>query len=110
MRVGWLDLSYAEPCRRADADLYEERKLHRVREVGGAIPVQHHDHFHTVSQYVKRNALRASLVKRVEGWRWSSLYRWYSGTAKEKGPAGNSTFVACDISRFEACSWGVGIS
>jgi putative transposase len=35
-------------------------------------------------RYVERNALRANLVKRAEDWRWSSLYRWFSGTAAEK--------------------------
>jgi len=49
-----------------------------------AFAVQDDDHFHTVSRYVERNALRASLVKRIEDWRWSSLYRWYLGTAEEK--------------------------
>ncbi len=33
---------------------------------------------------MERNALRANLVKRAEDWRWSSLYRCYSGTAAEK--------------------------
>jgi hypothetical protein len=27
-----VDLSRAEPCERADADLYEGRRLHRVRD------------------------------------------------------------------------------
>jgi putative transposase len=30
------------------------------------------------------DTLRANLVKRAEDWRWSSLHRWYSGTADEK--------------------------
>ncbi|MEZ6042486.1 MAG: hypothetical protein R3C20_18455 [Planctomycetaceae bacterium] len=38
----------------------------------------------TFCRYVERNALRANLVKRAEDWRWSSLYRWSSGTAAEK--------------------------
>ena len=27
------------------------------------------------ARYVERNALRAKLVERAEGWRWSSIYR-----------------------------------
>ena len=46
--------------------------------------MQDDDHFLTVCRYVERNALRAKLVKRAEDWRWSSLYRWSSGTAAEK--------------------------
>ena len=38
-----------------------------------AFPVQENDHLYTVLRYVKRNALRAGLVKRAENWRWSSL-------------------------------------
>ena len=46
--------------------------------------MQEDDHFFTVCRYVERHALRASLVKRAEDWRWNSLYRWKYGTAKEK--------------------------
>ena len=49
-----------------------------------SLPIQQDEHFLTVCRYVERNALRAKLVKRAEDWRWSSLYRWYSGTAEEK--------------------------
>jgi putative transposase len=33
---------------------------------------------------VKRNPLRARLVKRAEAWRWGSLWRRASGTAEEQ--------------------------
>jgi len=33
------------------------------------------EHFLAVARYVERNALRAKLVERAEGWRWSSIYR-----------------------------------
>jgi len=46
--------------------------------------VQAEDHLATVCRYVERNALRANLVKRAEDWRWSSLHRWYAGSAAEK--------------------------
>jgi REP-associated tyrosine transposase len=37
--------------------------------------VQDDVHFLRVCRYVERNALRAGLVERAEGWRWSSLWR-----------------------------------
>ncbi len=37
--------------------------------------VQHDAHFLTVCRYVEANALRASLVRRAEDWRWCSLWR-----------------------------------
>jgi putative transposase len=39
-----------------------------------AIPVQSDDHFLTVARYVERNPVRASLVRSVEDWRWSSVW------------------------------------
>ncbi|MEM9943654.1 MAG: transposase [Planctomycetota bacterium] len=39
-------------------------------------PVQDDEHFHTVCQYVERNALNASIVKRAEDYRWGSLNNW----------------------------------
>jgi hypothetical protein len=41
-----------------------------------AFPIQHDDHLRTVRCYVERNALRAELVARAEGWKWSSLPCW----------------------------------
>ena len=41
-------------------------------------------HVRRVCRYVERNALRAGLVKRGEGWRWGSLWRRMHGTAEEK--------------------------
>ena len=38
-----------------------------------AFPIQQDEHLLTVLRYVERNPLRASLVKRAELWRWSSL-------------------------------------
>jgi putative transposase len=41
-----------------------------------SFPIQDDEHFLIVCRYVERNALRAGLVERAEGWRWSSLWRW----------------------------------
>lgn len=40
-----------------------------------SFPVQTDEHFLTVARYIERNALRAKLVTRAEGWHWSSLWR-----------------------------------
>jgi putative transposase len=50
-----------------------------------SFPVQEDTHFLTVARYVERNALRAKLVERAEGWRWSSLWRREHGSAQERG-------------------------
>ena len=41
-----------------------------------AFPIQQDDHLLTVLRYVERNALRAGLAARAEGWAWSSA-RWW---------------------------------
>ncbi len=38
-----------------------------------SFPVQGDEHFVTLCRYVERNALRAGLTARAEGWRWCSL-------------------------------------
>ncbi len=38
-----------------------------------AFPIAQDDHFLTVLRYVERNPRRAGLVRRAEGWAWSSL-------------------------------------
>lgn len=40
-----------------------------------SFPIEQDRHFLTVCRYVERNALRATLVRRAEDWRWSSLAR-----------------------------------
>jgi REP-associated tyrosine transposase len=40
-----------------------------------AIPVERDDHFLRLCRYVERNPLRAGLVRLVNEWRWSSLWR-----------------------------------
>jgi len=49
-----------------------------------SFPVQEDEHFYTVCRYAERNALRSGLVEQAEGWRWSSLWRWKFGSAKER--------------------------
>lgn len=39
-----------------------------------SFPVQKGDPLWTVCRYVERNALRAKLVKKAEGWKWGSAY------------------------------------
>ena len=41
-----------------------------------SFPIQNDGHFLCVCRYVERNALRAEMVARAEGWRWGSLWRW----------------------------------
>lgn len=38
-----------------------------------SFPVQGGDHLRTLCRYVERNALRVSLVRKAEDWRWCSL-------------------------------------
>ena len=61
------------------------RRYHRFGELWGtghlyqgrfkAFPIQTDHHLLTVLRYVEANPLRAGLVPRAEGWRWSSLTR-----------------------------------
>lgn len=43
-----------------------------------AFPVANDAHLWTVCRYVERNPVRAGLVPRAEGWRWSSVRRHHS--------------------------------
>jgi putative transposase len=79
--VGWLTLTHTQ---RWHAQRKSTGSGHLYQGRFKSFPVQYDGHFLTVCRYVERNALRANLVKRAEDWRWSSLYRWFSGTAAEK--------------------------
>ncbi len=46
--------------------------------------IQEDVHLLSVMRYVERNPLRAHLVKYVENWKYSSLYRRLKGTPKQK--------------------------
>ena len=79
--VGWLTLTHTQ---RWHAHRQSAGSGHLYQGRFKSFPVQEDDHFLRLCRYVERNALRAKLVKRAEDWRWSSLYRWYAGTAAEK--------------------------
>ena len=79
--VGWLTLTHTQ---RWHAQRQSTGSGHVYQGRFKSFPVQEDDHFLTVCRYVERNALRAKLVKQAEDWRWSSLYRWHSGTTEEK--------------------------
>lgn len=45
---------------------------------------QDDNYFLTLARYVERNAKRANLVKKVENWKWSSVWRRESEATKQK--------------------------
>lgn len=49
-----------------------------------SLPIQHDEHFLTLTRFVERNALRANLVQQVDQWPWSSLYRQQHGDENAK--------------------------
>ncbi len=49
-----------------------------------SFPIQKDKHLLTVLRYVERNAVRAKLVKRAEGWRWCSLWVRRNGSDEER--------------------------
>jgi putative transposase len=79
--VGWLTLTHTQ---RWHAQRHSTGSGHLYQGRFKSFPLENDEHFLTVCRYVERNALRAKLVRRAEDWRWNSLYRWTSGTVKEK--------------------------
>jgi putative transposase len=49
-----------------------------------SFPIEGDIHFYSVVRYVECNALRANLVDRAEGWKWSSLWRRLHGNILQK--------------------------
>ncbi len=49
-----------------------------------SFPVRSDEHLLTVCRYVERNALRANLVERAEGWSWGSLHSRLTKDAAER--------------------------
>lgn len=49
-----------------------------------AFPVADDSHLCTLIRYVESNPLRAGLVAQAETWHWSSLWRYASGSAKDR--------------------------
>ena len=79
--TGWLTLTHTQ---RWHAHRNSTGTGHVYQGRFKSFPVQDDQHFYTVCRYVERNALTANIVQRAEAWRWSSLYRWHSGTKREK--------------------------
>jgi len=46
--------------------------------------IERDEYFITAVRYIERNALRASMVKRAEDWRWSSLWIRQNGSPEQK--------------------------
>jgi len=78
--TGWLTLTHTQ---RWHAHHHSTGRGHLYQGRFKSFPCQDDDHFYTLNRYVERNALKANLVERAEDWRWSSLYRWHSGTSLE---------------------------
>ena len=79
--TGWVTLTHTQ---RWHAYRKSTGRGHVYQGRFKSFPVQDDPHYYALSRYVERNALKANLVERAEQWRWSSIYRWHSGTAKEK--------------------------
>ncbi len=79
--TGWLTLTHTQ---RRHAHRHSAGSGHVYQGRFKSFPIQDDDHFYVVCRYVERNALRAKFVKRAEDWRWCSLYRWKSGTTRDK--------------------------
>ena len=79
--VGWLTLTHTQ---RWHAHRHTVGGGHLYQGRYKSFLVQTEGYLAAVCRYVERNALRANLVERAEGWRWSSLYRWHAGDAAAK--------------------------
>ncbi|MCG8649146.1 MAG: transposase, partial [Pirellulales bacterium] len=77
----WLGLTHTQ---RYNAHYQTTGEGHLYQGRYKSFPVQDDDHFLSVCRYVERNALTAELCSAADQWRYSSLYRWRHGTAKEK--------------------------
>ena len=75
--VGWLTLTHTQ---RWHAQRHSAGSGHVYQGRFKSFPVQEDEHFYTLARYVERNAVRASLVRRAEQWRWGSLHRWLRGS------------------------------
>ncbi len=79
--TGWLTLTHTQ---RWHAHRHSAGSGHLYQGRFKSFPVEDDGHFLTVCRYVERNALRASLVRRAEDWRWGSLWRYVHGNARQK--------------------------
>jgi len=68
----WLTLTHTQ---RWHAHYHDVGAGHLYQGRFKSFPVAQDDHFLRVCRYVERNAARAGLVRRAEGWRWCSLWQ-----------------------------------
>ncbi len=70
--VRWLTMTHSQ---RLHAHRHTAGTGHVYQGRYKSFPVEADEHLLAVMRYVERNALRASLVRRAEQWRWGSLWR-----------------------------------
>ena len=80
--VRWLTVTHTQRWR---AHTHTEGEGHLYQGRYKAFAVQEDGHFLRVCRYVERNALRAGLVGRAEGWRWGSLWVREEGSEQSRG-------------------------
>ena len=68
----WLTLTHTQ---RWHAHYHDVGGGHLYQGRFKSFPVAQDDHFLRVCHYVERNAARAGLVRRAEGWPWCSLWQ-----------------------------------
>lgn len=76
----WLTLTHTQ---RWHAHRHTAGTGHLYQGRYKSFPVQSGHHLICVLRYVERNPLRANLVRRVQDWRWSSLWRRERGAAED---------------------------
>ena len=79
--TGWLTLTDTQSWH---AHRHSTGQGHVYQGRFKSFPIQDDQHFLTACRYVERDALRAKLVAKAQDWKWSSLWRWNRGNAKEK--------------------------
>lgn len=67
----WLSMTHAQ---RWHAHRRSGGRGHLYQSRFKSFPIQQDEHFLSVCQYVERNPLRAKRVRKVENWRWCSLW------------------------------------
>lgn len=77
--VGWLALTHTQ---RWHAHRHSAGSGHVYQGRFKSFLVESDEHLWAVCRYVERNALRAGLCARAEGWRWSSVWRREFGGAE----------------------------
>jgi putative transposase len=78
----WLTLTHTQ---RWHAHYHNVGSGHLYQGRFKSFPVEADEHYLTVCRYVERNALRASMVRTAQGWKWGSLAQRL-GVGLELGP------------------------